>query len=132
MADPVRLRTRAPGDDAFIYSSWLKSYRQSPAAKEFSNDVYYSGQSRLIARLMKEATILLACSQDDEDQVYGYICFGPGLLHYLYVKHAYRGYGIARLLTERVTTGPLEYTHLVPAFCAKLPEGSRFNPWGVL
>jgi len=99
---PVRLRVAVAEDISFIFNSWLKSYRNSNQAHLVCNSIYFSEQHKLIERLVKDSKVIVACNNEDPTQLYGYICAGniEGIfcLHYLYVKHSFRGLGIATAL----------------------------------
>lgn len=132
MSDQVTLRPMRANDEPYVYSNWLNSYRQSKRAREFPNDVYFAGQKRLVEITLAHSITKMACASDDESLIYGFICCATGVLHYVYVKHAFRGFGIARLMLGELTDKPLDYSHDVPAFVSKLPKGSRYNPWAGL
>lgn len=99
---PVRIRPANAEDVSFIFNSWLKSFRSSNHARGVCNTVYFAEQHKLIERLVKSSQVIIACNPADPTQLYGYICAGSqdGIfcLHYLYVKHSFRGLGIAKIL----------------------------------
>lgn len=116
---PVRLRFATPEDVDFIFNSWLKSYRNSPHATCISNPIYFSEQHRLIEALLKRSNVVVATPEDDPLSILGWICAGrvDGIfaLHYVYVKHVFRGLGIADMLIAAVGHKQDEagiYTHL--------------------
>lgn len=98
----VRLRPANQTDVPFIFNSWLKSYRDSAGAKTVSNTVYFAEHHKLIERIVKNNSVILAVNDSDPSQIYGYICAGQteGIftLHYLYVKHNFRNLGIGKVL----------------------------------
>lgn len=115
-ADLFRTRRLLPEDVPFLYNSWLKSYRDSPTVQSISNTVYYAEQHKLIERLLQapEAKAVVACNPEDPTQIYGYIVYQPDVLHWVYVKHTFRGAGIARMLVaEAGLSAKLIYTHRV-------------------
>jgi GNAT superfamily N-acetyltransferase len=104
-----KMKLRAPNlDDAnFIFNSWLKSYRNSAFAKPQCNTVYYSNYKAIVNNLLERGLVLVACNEEDESQVFGYIVYEdlPNdnlLAHYIYVKHTYRKMGIAKRLISSV------------------------------
>ena len=90
------IREPEPGDQNFINNSWLKSFEKPMAA--VPKELYRKGQMKLMARLMEESTCYIACSPEELTQIYGWMVFGKigdiGMLHYIYVKHPYRRFGI--------------------------------------
>ena len=114
----ILLRPAASEDVSFIFSSWLKSFRNSFFAKPIDNTVYFSEQHKLIEKLVKQAPVIMACNPDDISQIYGFICAqrieGVFCLHYLYVKHSFRKLGIGRALVnsfEHDSSSAGVYTH---------------------
>lgn len=102
---PALIRAVREDDINFIYSSWLKSHRRSTYAQAMSADVYYDNHKKLLTHLLDRGQILVACNQDDEEQIFGWIVFEPlketMILHYVYVKDPYRRLGLAnRLFTQ--------------------------------
>ena len=115
---PIRIRKANQEDVNFIFNSWLKSYRNSLFAKPLNNTVYFTEHHKVLERIAKTCEIIIACSKEDPNQVYGYFCAerieGIFVLHYVYVKHTYRNMGIAKLLLSTFNKKDDEagcYTH---------------------
>jgi hypothetical protein len=91
-------------DIPFVFSSWLKSYRDSPAVRSVPNTNYYAGQHSLIEGLLQQpnAVILVACDPNDPSAIFGYMVAqtDPAVFHFFYTKHAFRGWGIAKTLAS--------------------------------
>jgi GNAT superfamily N-acetyltransferase len=87
-------------DEEFVYSTWLKSYRLSPTCRGVPLPIYNKGQRARINKIIDEGNILVATNPDEERVIYGYIVYGSEVVHYIYVKGAYRKMGIARALYE--------------------------------
>ena len=102
--DKIRLRTATEEDVPFIMNSWLKSFRGSMFARNVINTVYFTEHHKLIERLLKSSSVIIACNDEDSSQVYGWICAeevdGIFCLHYVYIKHAFRNLGIGKLLFD--------------------------------
>jgi GNAT superfamily N-acetyltransferase len=128
----VTVRAAALEDAPFIFSSWLKSYRQSEAVKGLSDDIYFDGQRSVINRILLRSACLVAVDPDDASHLYGFICFEEHypnpVLHYVYVKQAYRKLGVASLLMGEMFNLPIIYSH-EGTFKSKLAPGSYFNPY---
>jgi len=104
-------------DEAFLIATWIKSNRSSPATRAVPTPIYLIGQRYRIMKCLKaESTrILVACDSDESNLIYGYAVWGvPSILHYVYVKKAYRGAGVAKALLEQPQGTAVLYTHRSP------------------
>lgn len=128
------------GDEAFLLSTWMKSFRDSGVVRAVPTPVYNIGQRTRIMKLMRQpdTKILVACDDDTPEFVYGYMVYGSNnTVHYLYTKGQYRKYGIAKeLLRELDSTQPVFYTHKSPEIWLerKLKDDANlqnyiFNPY---
>ena len=105
---PTVIRQGVEGDVSFIYSSWLRSYRDhSSHADLIPKEIYYKCQARIIRKLLDSCGIAVACNPEDQEQIFGYCIYSPSsagiaIVHYLYVKHPYRKLGIATTLRDWV------------------------------
>lgn len=95
-----QLRPSLPTDEGFVYSSWLKSYRDAPAMSGISNTIYYANVHGIIENVLKTAKVIVACNDEDPQLIYGYIVYEPGTVFYGYTKHSFRGLGIAKSLEK--------------------------------
>lgn len=114
----VKLRAPNKADLNFILNSWLKSYRNSGFAAPMINPVYYKNHEPLLKDLLSSNLITVACNPLDEGQIYGYVVFNylPGdilVLHYIYTKHSFRRFGIAKqiMASIRKSDDAILYTH---------------------
>ena len=104
------LRDAEDSDYNFITSSWLKSYRSSAFAEGCPNDLYYAHLGAMIAHWRKTASLKVLCDPTDGNNLFGFICYdtdpmygeGLGLLHFVYVKYTFRGFGLASKVLENV------------------------------
>lgn len=109
------IRPATKDDHSFIYSSWLKSFRDGPAVKGITNQTFYKEQHDLIESLLLDptTTALVACNPSDDSQIYGYIVASGSVLHWVYVKLTFRQFGIAKTLELGAVKGDKKfYTHL--------------------
>lgn len=124
---PVRFRQHKAADVNLILKDWMRSLRSAPDFKAMGNDEYYAKMQALIAELVNEKSadsvnkrpqsyILVACDPENEDVVYGWACGVPAdyqqrpdgtwfcarkpLMHYVYVRHGFRRFGIATKMLE--------------------------------
>ena len=85
----VRLRPIIEDDTAFIFNSWLKSYRFSHFGEKITNTIYFAEHHKVIERLIDNSKVLVACNPEEPSQVYGYIIGeevdGIFVLHFIYV-----------------------------------------------
>lgn len=101
---PISIREALEGDIPFIFSSWLKSHRPGLICKHVDNTIYFSEQHKLVERLLKRSTTMVATDPADPATIYGYVTFerieGILVVHYAYVKHTYRAMGVLRQLLK--------------------------------
>lgn len=117
---PHKIRVAAVEDVPFIFSSWLKSYRDAPAVRSVPNSIYYAEHHGIIESIINSPNLvsLVACDPQDESQIFGYLIgenMGEGfVLHWVYVKYPFRRFGVARLLlnaARQAVPGWLQYSH---------------------
>lgn len=92
-------------DGNFIYHSWGNSYRDAAlgAWGDIPKATYYKRvRARIDALIRRGAEIKLAVDPDDPNIILGWMCAEAPVLHYVYVKEAYRGQGIAMTLLAAV------------------------------
>ena len=108
----VHITPATEADKPFIYSSWLKSYREAPHNGALPNRVYYRAQTALIDELLDSPTVrvLVARSPVDALIIRGWGCADGPVLHYVYVKSVCRRQGIADALLRELGT-LTTYTH---------------------
>lgn len=147
MSLPIRIRRARKKDFPLITNSWLKSFRDASWVRGCPNSVYYGYQHRIIEQLIPRSMVLCAVSEDDHNQIFGWIVaevLKAGgedseervlAVHYCYVKHPFRKLGIARqlLATLEATEQPIltMFTAKTPA-CGKLDlkrRGLVYNPF---
>lgn len=134
-------RVMEEGDLNFVLSTWLKSYRVdakedlvNPVVSRIPGRTYFKGQEAAIKKILKNASVLVACDKDDPSFITGYFVFESTKLHYLYVKGTFRNRGIARKLLDQSgldLTHPFEFTHHTPDIFwikRKLPL-LHYNPY---
>lgn len=125
----VRFRPAGQEDVNFIFNSWLKSYRNSYATKNITSTFYFSEHHKVIERVLAAAKTIIACNPEDPSQVYGYVVAdtvdGIFVVHYLYVKHSFRGLGLGKLLFNAFDHDPTaaslytHHTHMAHRLAAK-------------
>lgn len=115
---PIRIRKAEGSDIGFIFSSWLKSYRDSFFAQNITTTIFFSEHHKVIERLLKGCDVYVACNENDVAELYGFICGerieGLFVLHYVYVKQMFRSLGIGTTLLNMFEHDPSVaslYTH---------------------
>lgn len=103
----VEIMVREPTgvDVDFITSSWLKSFRESGfMVNTVPNRVYFNQHHKILEKIIPRSRILVACNSMDPDQIFGWICAEIMdrhlVIHYIYVKDAFRQMGIASRLVR--------------------------------
>lgn len=140
----IQVRDALPSDRAFVVSSWSRSYKYSDAAGLIHVDdwaaVMHAQLGRLLACDTTRAIVAFEPDEDPafEDFLYGWICGDTSnatrpLVHYVYVKEAYRRAGLARRLFGALGVDPsrsFAYTCQTQAAidaAAKVPR-ARWEP----
>lgn len=91
------------GDVAYISKAWKESLR-SEMMFEYGNldpMPFYKEMDRRVPRLLSRSTVVVACNPADEDHILGWIAAEGQVVHYVFVRRAWRSKGLAqRLLDE--------------------------------
>jgi len=93
---------KAKSDDInFIYATWLRSYKHdSPLTKYTKRTLFFDEHQKLLDRLLPKIQVIVACDENDQDLIFGFLAFEPKIVHFVYVKEPFRKMGIARKLIE--------------------------------
>lgn len=126
---PAHFREPTADDVAFIYNSWLKSFRGNSAwAKDIPAQIFYDNHKRVLARILGESGVVVACNPESPEQIFGYGVYQPtsahvAVVHFVYVKHPFRRLGIGRAihqtalrLAEHDDSLPSVATHITSAW----------------
>lgn len=133
-----KLRTPQAKDVSFIYNSWLKSYRDSPAVLGLTNTTYFKEVHDIIERVFQSPTcrVAVACDPAHEDVIFGYavaeVTGNQGVLHWVYVKHPFRNFGVGKALEAAVLTGATETVYTCHSKLSKSLLKTRpyvYNPF---
>tara|TARA_Y100000114_G_C11734150_1_gene315215 strand:- start:222 stop:830 length:609 start_codon:yes stop_codon:yes gene_type:complete len=97
---PIRIRPAVQADAPMVYSDWLRS--NAAANKNQAKFEVYDLHRPIVKRCMEEAVTLIACHEDDSDQVFAWVCGvqTPEFLaiHYAFCKQPFRCLGITKTL----------------------------------
>lgn len=124
-------------DSDFLYSTWIKSYRDSGAARAVPTPIYNRSQRMRIDNILRyrDSFVQVINPRDTPELILGYLVgTNPNMLHYIYVKRDYRKAGLTRkllwFLQEWCEGGnPVLYSHKPPTIDIerKLQEDPRLQ-----
>jgi|TARA_R110000868_G_scaffold43972_8_gene147503 GNAT superfamily N-acetyltransferase len=107
-------------DLSFIFSSWMRSFKQSYTVRPVPSKIYHDNQKQIIEYIIARSEIIIACNAEDPAHIFGWACYEIEpihTLHYVYVKQPYRSMGIASALliqsynAKRSASAPTQATH---------------------
>lgn len=111
LSDAVTIRDYTQEDLPFILDGWIRTWRISDWAGTVPNNMIWEVTRSVIAGLLTRGARILVAEVDRESggkRLVGFICLElPHYLHFLFVKRAFRGLGVAALLLDswRTVTG---------------------------
>ena len=141
----ILLRKPEPDDRAirFVLDSWCKTVAAEPPW-DFSSTrhtpppphpLLIYEHDTLLKKIIRNSSITLACDPDDPDTVWGYVCCDGELLHFIYVKSAFRGFGIGGCLLRAagIPKGKMNISHRTESLFTAFPN-IRFywNPYRMI
>lgn len=91
-------------DIPFIYSTWLKGLQYGNTLFRQIDSGTYMKKYRLVLDMIiqdEKNTVLVACLKDSPEIILGYSVSGSGKLHWIFMKKAWRGFGIAKELIPK-------------------------------
>jgi len=120
---------------AFVFDSWARSFQKSPYAGCIPNHMYPQVSRAAAAEIIDRGARVLVAYADMEDgsrRIMGYSVSEPEkqTLHWLFVKHDYRGLGVGTaLLNETCATWKApSYTYRTKASAKFLGPTFRWEP----
>lgn len=141
MEKEIEIRPYMPDDQNYILSTWLRSYHeQSPFAKSMRTRIYFEYHEKVAKRILERSdAVIVACLPDDPGVILGYLVHERdqklgNILHFCFVKGAFRGEKISRLLFRQagiINTTEAFFTHKIFAMewvTEKYP-GLTYNPY---
>jgi hypothetical protein len=125
-------RPAVESDINFILSTWLKSYYEE--LKRNGNkgviypkdDVFFQGHQQWIKRALSRSTALICTTEEDQNQIVGWIVYEDDTVHYVYVKNPLRKFGVAKLLLSKAK--PKSYSHHTK-YARFLNQGLVYDPY---
>lgn len=93
------IRPIVPDDVAFVVNAWLEGYwPDCPCSLVMPKSAWWPRWHRVIENILADerTRTVVACLPDDQTQLLGFACARPpSVLHWCYVKQAFRHNGIA-------------------------------------
>ena len=135
----MKIDTPHADEYSLVFDSWARSFRKSPWAGCIPNQLYPSVQRTAMTDIMdRGAQVLVAVTpiEGQEDQfpevrrVMGYSVSEPAkkLLHWIYVKDDFRGFGVGhQLLRATCGDGDDEWTYTFRTYASTKFLGKRFK-----
>lgn len=115
--EAVQIRRYAPEtDEAFIYSSWLNTYKHdSYFAKRIKPYVFFKGHRQILNHILFKPIVkaLIAHPKDEPDTITGYLIYErheKPVVHFVFVKKEFQKLGIARTLFDAAEIDPQDFT----------------------
>jgi len=121
------VRKAEEADHPLIYATWLRSqYYGHPWFKMIDSEAYFAAYKAFISQRLKTSNVDIICLDGDPDVILGYAVYSGPVLHWVYVKRAWRNFGIAKELVPKDITHVSSITKL-----GKLAgkERFKFNPF---
>ena len=127
-------------DQAFVFSTWLRNYKHSSYfAKGIRSSIFFPGHQKLLELLFDKPTlkVFIAHPTDDDQTILGYLVaefhHKAPVIHFIFIKEAFRNMGIATLLLNHAEINPdnFHFTHWtmpMDEIIRKHPN-IRYNPY---
>ena len=106
--EAVLLREFAPGDLAYMMSTWLRDLRDADPSP-LPDDVFFPAARTLVERLLGDPQVrcTVAAAADVPDEILGYVVAIPKeLLIWTHVRKGLRRRGLAKLLLQTADCPP--------------------------
>lgn len=134
--EAIEVREYVPASETekgFVYSTWLKNYKfSSYFAKRIKHAVFYKGHHQIVTHILEkpEVKTFVANPKNDPDTILGFLTCETGekpVVHFVFVKDAFRKMGVATALMRHAEIDPsnLTFTHWtlpVDELIRKFPE----------
>lgn len=145
------IRAATQNDRPAIFATWLRAYRHGAQfPRHIPADVYFDEHHDVIEQAIEQSVVRVATPPDDPEVILGWAAFetlqpepddptSPVVVHFVYVKPAFRRAGVARALLSPTIPcvldagGTVYYSH--ETFPLKLREIAahvarwQFNPY---
>lgn len=125
----ITIRPGNADDKNFIYATWLRSLYYGSQMRKIEQGAFFKAYPAVLDLLLKKpATVLVACLNEDPNVILGYAILEPEVLHWVYVKEAWRKQGIAKsLIGSSVLNSRTHDTDMVDKI--KIIKDLTYNPF---
>lgn len=123
----IQIRGMQQEDRAFVYSTMLKGlFFGCELYSQIEPKAFYDNYSKVVDALLDRSEIRVAVLAETPDVILGYSITNGPILHWVFVKKAWRNQGIAKQLVGQITA----VTHLTkPGQSIKIKKGLTYNPF---
>lgn len=128
-SDLFLVRDGVEDDRPFIFATMLRGLFYGDSwFSEVPKAIFMQEYHGIVERLLDTAEIRVACLKDDPEVILGYALINaPDTVHFVFIKKAFRGIGIAKSLVPLTVTNT---THLTKAGLSIIKrKGIVFNPF---
>lgn len=99
-------RPARAADEAFLYSSFLRAFRESDQSEGIKNTEYFQTFKAQFGLVLRNFTVIVAHPEGEEDEIAGWIAFKGPVVAYVYTKKSpWRRTGVARVLWNAAGIG---------------------------
>lgn len=131
--EEIKLRAMQPNDMSFIYSTFLRGlYYGCAHFKEMKKDAFFVAQETTLLRLMAKpvCNVVIACLSSEPDIILGWTLIEPknAVLHFIYVKDAWRSKGVAKQMVGLAKISSVTHITKIGNEIRKRKQWD-FNPW---
>lgn len=129
-SESIVVRPALDEDMNFVAASWFESFWKGAVRDTgMPFETYKAGQDALIRKLTSSCKVIVVAAAVAPDEIVGYVVRDGDLLHYLYVKSAYRRLGIG----SELASGCKRFTHLTRAGNRVARSvGMSYDPYALL
>jgi GNAT superfamily N-acetyltransferase len=117
-------------DGGFCIQSYVLSTGDKFPYRYMDKHAYSNAIYPLVQWLFANSQVLIACDPDLPDVIYGFIMYQThehhSVIHYMYVKKAFRGYGIASQLVKAAIPNFGQATTIVTQLPPPPGSGSKY------
>jgi hypothetical protein len=124
----IKIRNFLPTDINFLTHAWTNTYERSRNNDYIRPEKYKNFMAKMISATLNRAECKVACSLEDPNEILGFAVYEDALLHFVYVKTAYRTLGVATALLANLNKENLIISHETNAF-SHLKLTAKFKPF---
>jgi GNAT superfamily N-acetyltransferase len=132
---PFVTRGLQPADHLFILGSWGVMAHNDIPYRWMVRDAWRKQYEKMCRWLQTRGQALLAVNPEDTDHILGYVAYddeqSPLCVHFVYVKKAFRRYGLASHLLSHIRRGEDRFfiSHYPRPATASLFKNAEFDPY---